>query len=412
MLWLPLALAPGLVPLPGSPPIRAPSAPYAGELSGAKMLAAPEKRLHRMARLFTLNGAFDDAMKCHEKACSMFGSARSFLLAALLYSRAGEAQLARATFAEGILRHRDDAQLMQAWGLFESKQDQPRRAFQLVKRAVALDPSLAGVLQWRRFRDPITMSATQTSRAKAPTQPRRIVIQPPRVRYTIPSHQVLGWKGRAEMGEDPQKWYDANGERSGVPQNYWRQAMDERVHATSVEAARLVLDSARDESALAGLEERMSIAKPMLNRKLLGKWGVLVAGGSAVAENLSDGSFRTSAVIEIVREGGRRMQEHRYGRVDMHLEVGEQVLVTLDGPMGAGADGSIRARSSGRMNAWANNERRVVSLQPEAAAVEEAEVPSIGLGGVTLLNDYLLVMREGGDASGRLLDVMIRVSDE
>ena len=80
------------------------------------------------------------------------GSAVSFLLTALHLQRLGEYELARDAFAQGVLQHRDDAQLLQAWGLFESKHGCSRRALLLLKRAVSLDSSLGKVLRWRRFR--------------------------------------------------------------------------------------------------------------------------------------------------------------------------------------------------------------------------------------------------------------------
>ena len=37
------------------------------------------------------------------------------------------------------------------------------------------------------------------------------------------------------MSEDPKSWYDAEGKRNGPPANYWRQAMDERLHRNCVQ---------------------------------------------------------------------------------------------------------------------------------------------------------------------------------
>eukprot|EP00966_Prymnesium_polylepis_P019489 449444-Prymnesium_polylepis.1 len=69
-----------------------------------------------------------------------------------------EFELARLAFSEGIAQFRTDAKLMQAWGLFESKQGNLDRAKRLLQRAVALDPSLAAVLRWKIFREaqPVT----------------------------------------------------------------------------------------------------------------------------------------------------------------------------------------------------------------------------------------------------------------
>ena len=56
-----------------------------------------------------------------------------------------------------------------------------------------------------------------------------IVVSQPSVKYPV-QQSSLGWKGRAEEGEDPDAWYDAEGKRNGPPLNYWRQSMDERIH--------------------------------------------------------------------------------------------------------------------------------------------------------------------------------------
>ena len=63
--------------------------------------------------------------------------------------------------------------------------------------------------------------------------------------YTV-KVQNLGWRGRAERGEDPAKWYDSEGERKGPPMNYWRQAADERYHAKSLAAIDAVARGAED----------------------------------------------------------------------------------------------------------------------------------------------------------------------
>ena len=84
---------------------------------------------------------------------------------------------------------------------------------------------------------PAAIAASAPPRAAAPLLTAAPPISPapggacrarlPPCAYTVPV-QNLGWRGRAERGEDPAKWYDAEGERKGPPMNYWRQAADER----------------------------------------------------------------------------------------------------------------------------------------------------------------------------------------
>merc|ERR1719482_442742 len=102
------------------------------------------------------------------------------MLKALLHTRLGDLAEARAAFAAGAARlrlrgkprvkadagaspqqrpqppaaawRREDAQLLQAWGLFESKYGDLDLARRLIDAAVDLDRDLAGVKTWRMFR--------------------------------------------------------------------------------------------------------------------------------------------------------------------------------------------------------------------------------------------------------------------
>ena len=218
-----LALRPYLQPI-SSPTIRRVS-------SSPTMLPRREEQLHQVARQAILHRDFDEAIQCYTLAKSLpgFRSSRSYLLSALLHSRLGQLEEARQSFSEGVLMHRTDAKLIQAWGLFESKQGRLRRAMLLLRRAVALDESLDGVLRWRKF----ARASTHTSRAspasilmsatgkvtRQPLRPMQLV-ERPSVVYTVPLSR-RGWRGRSDVGEDPGKWYDAEGERNGPPPNYW-----------------------------------------------------------------------------------------------------------------------------------------------------------------------------------------------
>jgi hypothetical protein len=135
--------------------------------------------LHRAANRAIKTGRLDEAMQCydiatrHSACCS-----RTFMLKALLQRRLGAVDGARAAFEAGAARlmirdpagaagasqptldldawprasRKEDAQLLQAWGLFESKHGDLQFAYNLLKAAVCLDRNLAGVLRWRMFR--------------------------------------------------------------------------------------------------------------------------------------------------------------------------------------------------------------------------------------------------------------------
>jgi hypothetical protein len=377
-----------------------------------------EQRLHTTAHHAIKRGAWDDAQRAYEISCQEYGTGQSFLLAALHHRRMDHIDQARASFSEGILRNRDDARLMQAWGLFESKFGHMDRAVRLLRRAVDLDPSLYRVLSWRRFRTHATPTSAHRLRALRPTALRArgpagrggLVaamaptttatlhkVRLPSCAYTV-KIQNLGWRGRAEQGEDPEKWYDAEGERKGPPMNYWRQAADERYHAQSLAAIDAVARGAEDaEEQVAALEQRMGIAKPLLCRKLLGRWAPVLVGGVRLATP-TEGALRVPATLEIRRAGDQRTVESRYGTFDAHLDEGEELRLALEQPGGESAHASLRVSESmqGRSEA---------PLEGAASAV----LSRLGIGRITFLGDYLWVQR---DADGVLLDVWMRVPDD
>lgn len=430
------------------------------------MMAEKEEQLHRIARRATLRGEFDDAIQCYQHAIDSFGSSRSFLLAALLLTKVGLVEDARACFATGIYIHRDDAKLMQAWGLFESKHGLWRRSVRLLKRAVDLDPSLYKVLTWSRFREPpapADMAPTRPPKTLPPfmyagpprrrlqlqpavcmtapspqpptrppspqpptsTRPADITVQRPRVRYTVPQ-SALGWKGRPELGEDPTLWYDDEGERKGPPLNYWRQSMDERLHGRCFDAVDAVLESSSgsgvslgevdgevdSEDGLRALEYRMSITRPMRNRKLLGRWAPIVVDGAVVAKAAEAAetsqsreyvagqgpAYLVPEMWDIAREGGRKTVAHRYGEQDMHLEEGEIMRLTVS----SSPEASDEQVLSATVEATASKERFTLDL----AAEGEGSKATVYVGGVSFLNEYLLVAR---DAEGALSELFVRV---
>ena len=378
-------------------------------------LAAREARLHGIARRAALQGNDDDAQKAYELAISRWGSGRSFLLAALLQSRLGLEEQTRETFRRGICLHPKDASLIQAWGLFESKHGEVQRALRLVRRAVVLDPGLSGVLRWRLFREAADAAAA------ARRAPRTLVPQmslasnafaeeaspapnpgdstaaytKPAVKYTIPQMN-LGWRGRPEFGEDPKSWYDAEGKRNGPPMNYWRQAMDERVHRNSMAALDAMVAGQRDDEGLRALERRMSLKNPLRNRKLLGSWAVLVANGEVIAAPAADG-FAVRCVLRVQRAGERRTMTHRYGVFDEHMDEGEELALELCAANAPDADDTPVAQ----MCATQVNERRAL-----APLTLPGDGDALHIGGVSLMNDYMYIARA---PDGALREVFMRI---
>lgn len=397
-----------------------------------RMLAQREVRLHQVARRAISNGDAWGAQACYELALKPgLGSGRSYLLAALHLVRINRYTEARDCFAEGILRNREDAKLMQAWGLFESKHGTMRRARKLLERAVVLDDSLSGVLRWSRFRSP-TMCMESGSLTDQPTQTTPcITVERHSVAYTIPMAN-RGWRGRPEMGEDPKSWYDAEGPRKGPPMNYWRQAMDERLHANSMRALDSIISlglgaipTEEAEAPLRELELKMSIRRPAYNRKLLGVWATVVAEGRVVAAPSVDaqasqatagvasrrGALQVPATVEIRRDGSRRTKQHRYGTIDENLEEGERLRITTRSAVAAAAgEPLVRAAS-------ATFEIGLAALEAASALDELASVEqSLGKvfdveafpGPIAYLSSYLAVVRR---ADGRLVSLLARVDE-
>ena len=73
---------------------------------------------------------------------------KSYFLFALQVQRR-DPTLARELFFQGVRVNPMDARLLQAWGLFESKQGRRKRAQMLVKRSVQLEPKNKPVLRWK-----------------------------------------------------------------------------------------------------------------------------------------------------------------------------------------------------------------------------------------------------------------------
>lgn len=378
-------------------------------------LVSREARLHSVARRAALAGRSSEAQQAYNLAIEHWGSGRSFLLSALLQSRLGLVEDCRRTFIKGNVHHPTDASLIQAWGLFESKQGELRRALWLLRRAVTLNPELSGVLRWKIFEEAAAaVASARTSRAAAPSmllasdedgeasEGASVLVPRPPVKYTI-QQAKRGWRGRGpDFDEDPKSWYDDEGKRNGPPMNYWRQASDERTHRNVMDAVDAIVagEGANDEN-LRVLESRMGIKNPMRNRKLLGRWAVLVSNGAVVASRAGEstaqgkGELAVRSVLRVARAGEKRTMEHRYGTFDEHMYEGEELAFTISSAQEAGQSTTSIA------GATTVNDRVELPLQmPDGSGV-------VHVGGVSLLNDYVLVAR---DAEGAICEAYLRLS--
>jgi len=99
-----------------------------------------------------------------DEDCDHAKLAVTTLLLALLLQRTGDAKQTRSVFLHffrvAILEKDEEAtecacsaKVLQAYALFEMKQGNSFKSLQLVNKAVALDPTLQPVLNWKQFRD-------------------------------------------------------------------------------------------------------------------------------------------------------------------------------------------------------------------------------------------------------------------
>ena len=402
------------------------------------------EQLHAIANRAVKRGKFEEACECYSLAArhelskgEKQGVGRAFLLLALTQQRLGEIELARQAFSTGIALHRTDARLMQAWGLFESKHGSMSRALRLLRRAVALDPSLSSVLRWKIFRThgqqlghdlshahsarhrPVTSSisapeglrppegsaaeAEATMAGSAAEAEATMAVPRPPVRYTVTSQNV-GWRGREEEGEDPALWYDADGVRNGPPANYWRQAMDERAHRADMDVVDALLSaSPLAADAVVAREAKRTMQSPQLNRKMLGRWAPVVLRGEPVATAGAGGDLTVPLVLEVRRDGPPVQFTDRHGTHDAHLEEGEALQIAIS----SGGAVSSRAARAGE----GGEGEELCTVAPvaggEGGGEGEGRRLPLTLGRVTFLSDYLLLQR-AGDGDGGAVDAWVR----
>jgi len=218
----------------------------------------------------------------------------------------------------------------------------------------------------------------------------------PPVVYQVPQSK-RGWRGRAELGEDPALWYDDEGVRRGPPQNYWRQAMDERLHGEDMEALEALLEECaaeggprragegEDPSTLDALGRRMRVRRPGLNRKLLGEWAPAVLRGRRALAKEGSVPF----LLRVRRSGGPRLEVHTYGEREMHLEEGEPLALETERGEGGGA----RVDAAATADAFAC---------AEGGGLEVCEGSA-----VVYLSDYLLIVQRSEEEGGAV-DVWLR----
>lgn len=410
-------LCSGWQPLPALPSARRSVAPRHVTLQHSPC----ERELHSLSRIAILRGRHLDALLSYYLALALphKPTSSSYLLLALHLQRMGATSRARQIFRQGVAEFRNDPKLLQAWGLFESKQGNLERAKKLIMRAVAADPSLCPVLRWKRFQAETTPAAspliTTTARRRTSSiQPsisqaasrtstiRASVVSTdsqlctfPAVRYSVPLAN-LGWRGRPTLGEDPSTWYDASGKRNGPPLNYWRQAIDERIYESNKEVVSSLLSVVTDPlephagllRGISSLENSMSIRHPQLNRKLLGNWTVLTRCGHPVFEPASKRRrcAHCSCPLQVRTEMHVRISRARDDGQEGHFQEGEALIARI----------SSTETSQGSKGA-----------QELTLAAGE---PSTLLGGnITYLSDYLMIHRFN-EESDSMPDVWMRVA--
>lgn len=106
----------------------------------------------------------------NDEHCDHAKLAVTTLLLALLMQRMGDAKKARSVFLNffriAILDSDEDeecacsAKVLQAYALFEMKQGNALKSYEIVTKAVEFDPTLQPVLQWKQFRDVLERRST------------------------------------------------------------------------------------------------------------------------------------------------------------------------------------------------------------------------------------------------------------
>mmetsp|Transcript_17668 Transcript_17668/g.25796 ORF Transcript_17668/g.25796 Transcript_17668/m.25796 type:complete len:301 (+) Transcript_17668:88-990(+) len=220
----------------------------------------------------------------------------------------------------------------------------------------------------------------------------RIAVQRPVIHWTVPGYKV-GWQ------DEEGRWFDEDGLRNGPPQNYWRQASDEREYKCDMNAVSSVLSEYNVEETIDALEKKNGSRKPSLSRKILGTWAPLLHCGECMAYNdkpLNDeGDIEVPVTINIHRTNGRKFApKNHFGLFDLKLEDGEELTVWTTTDTETALCATILADEK--------NEPNVLGMVDNV----DLDMP-LTLGGITYISDYIMIQRdEEGD-----IDLWMRCDD-
>ena len=248
---------------------------------------------------------------------------------ALLEQRVDNTTGARDLFKRGVRECPWEARVFCSWGLFENRAGHGSRvACALLQHAVSLDASIAPVLKWRMFSgvvDPnpsrrVPRGSPGFLAASARALPaRRMAVRLAAQRGTSTGETALSGTATCDETSEtttataattetskarPQPrlnhgwkvgntWYDADGERTGPPMNYWKTSLHEKLMSRDDDLLRVArgvtgamttpsaLPSAADveetRALLADLERRNGISQTTRSSKLVGGWRLELA---------------------------------------------------------------------------------------------------------------------------------------
>jgi len=243
-------------------------------------------------------------------------------------------------------------------------------------------------------KNPTDLADSETASAVSPPPSSdRISVPRPKTHYTVPGFKV-GWQ------DAEGNWFDEDGPRNGPPQNYWRQAADDREYSKNMEAVDAVLSGTDMEETLRNLEKRCGVRFPSLNRKILGSWAPLLHCGVNLVANPDDAAtgkdIEVPFTVDVFRKHGRKLgPKNHYGVFDAKLENGEELTIkTNTVARGSSPCGTVVADEKNESLVLGNVEH--VNL----------DMP-LTFGKITYISDYVLIQRygEGG------LDLWLRCDD-
>lgn len=236
----------------------------------------------------------------------------------------------------------------------------------------------AGRSRVRRIYQTNSLASSATS-LEVPTS---TCISLPAIHWTVPGYKV-GWR------DSDGNWFDEDGPRNGPPQNFWRQAADEREYKIDIDAVNSVLSNSSAENIeviVKALEYRCSVRKPWLSRRLLGSWAPLLRCGVCVAQKNIE-SIEAPFTVDVFRTNGRKLAPKTpYGQFESALEVGEDITVETSNLI------------SKTMSVKDNNEPVILGMLDDMPFC---------LGSISYITDYVLIQRNPEGA----IDFWLRCDD-